>query len=235
MKKTATMLLMISSFLMGTVQAEETAFIDVTGEGKVSAMPDYLTISLTLSATKKTLSEAKDSVDKSFSDLLKKTDNMRIEKKDIDASRISNYPVWSNRSSYSSGSERKITGHTVNRPVTLSLRNLDDYSVFIESIMVDENLSVRNTVMSFDNPESLQVKARRLALLNAKEKAGDMSAVLDQKVEGVISISEAGGPAYQPRVAMYAMEKAASPGSELVIQEQDITAQVQVRFAITEK
>ena len=234
MKKTATLLLMISSFLMGTVQAQETAFIDVSGSGEIQVMPDYVELKITISATEPEVAVAKDKVDEAFDFLSQTAKKSGIDKKDIESAYITNRPVWS----HIRDNKRQITGYAVNRPVTVTIRDLSHYSAFLENILVDPRYQISNTQLKFNDKETLASKARRLALLNAREKAEDMAAVLGQNISGVLQIKESGDNLPYPRVMQTGLrlESGSSDrGSEMQIQEQDITAQVQVRFAITEK
>ncbi len=105
----------------------------------------------------------------------------------------------------------------------------------LESLLTDERFRVSSTQLKFNDPEKYQTKARRLALLNAKEKASEMSAVLDQKISGVLWIQETGNRMHQPVMMMESasmMRSKADTGSEMQIQEQTISQQVQVRFSI---
>ena len=236
MKKSAAILLMVSSFFIGTVQAEETAFIDVSGTGEIQVMPDYVELKITISATEPEVVVAKDKVDEAFDFLSQTAKKNGIDKKDIESAYITNHPVWN----YSRDNKRQLTGYAVNRPVTVTIRDLSHYSAFLENILVDSRYQISNTQLKFYDKETLASKARRLALLNAREKAEDMAAVLDQSISGVLQIQEGGDNLPQPRVMqpmmmLKAESASADRGSEMQIQEQDITAQVQVRFAITEK
>lgn len=236
MKKTAALLLMVSSFFVGTVQAEETAFIDVTGSGEIQVMPDYVELKITISATEPEVAIAKDKVDEAFDFLSQTAKKSGIDKKDIESAYITNRPVWS----HNRDNKRQITGYAVNRPVTVTIRDLSHYSAFLENILVDERYQISNTHLKFNDKETLAKKARRLALLNAREKAEDMAAVLGQNISGVLQIKESGDNLPYPRVMQTGLRLevqsgSSDRGSEMQIQEQDITAQVQVRFAITEK
>jgi uncharacterized protein YggE len=209
----------------------QAAYIDVSGHGEIEAYPDYLTISVELSATDKDVATAKNLVDEAFAQITTIAKNLRIERKDVESVLINNYPQWQ----YLKNGKRELIGHRVTRPVTINLRNLDNYGKLLESLLTDERFRVSSTQLKFNDPEKYQTKARRLALLNAKEKASEMSAVLDQKISGVLWIQETGNRIHQPVMMMESasmMRSKADTGSEMQIQEQTISQQVQVRFSI---
>lgn len=215
----------------------QSAYIDVSGNGEVEAFPDYLTLSIELQDTNMDVSVAKDKVDKAFAQISTIAKKLSIKKDDIESVLISTTPQWQ----YNRNSERTLLGYQVTRPVTLNLRNLKVYGELLEALVTDEIFRITSTQLKFNEPEVHQSKARRLALLNAKAKAEEMAATLDQKITGVLWIQEQGRNSPRPMaMESYSMVRSASlkqadTGSEMQIQEQAITEQVQVRFAIQAK
>ena len=145
MKTTAALLLMVSSFFIGTVKAEETAFIDVTGSGEIQVMPDYVELKSTISATEPDVAVAKDKVDEAFDFLSQTAKKNGIDKKDIESAYITNHPVWN----YSRDNKRQLTGYAVNRPVTVTIRDLSHYSAFLENILVGALLARVSLSLNF--------------------------------------------------------------------------------------
>ena len=225
----------IALFIIFPSWADE-PFIDVSGYGKIEVMPDYLQLYISLSDTKKTLAEARDSVESVFQQVLKVRSDLNISKDDIDAAHISNQPMyeWQRDSS-----TRKYTGEQVTRRVTITLRNLDDYGRLVHRLMEDGRIQIQNTNLRFNDLPSLQRQATKLALLDARDKANFMATTLDNSLGAVQFIQEQGGYNPQPVMMMAQMRSAkmedSSVGSEMLIQKQDIEQSVQVRFAITEK
>lgn len=216
----------------------EAPYINVTGYGEVTAYPDYLTLSIQLTATEEKVVDAKNKVDRAFNALTQAAYKMGVKKKDIESVTINNYPQWNYNNS---SSKRRIVGYRVERPVTINLRTLDDYGQFLEKALIDDGVQINNTQLKFSNMKILQAKARELALKDAKQKAEDMAKVLGQEVTGVLYIQEQGNyrpqPIYmqQARMTSASVEMADSIGSEMQIQDQRIQQQVQVRFKIAPK
>ncbi|MGB0504526.1 MAG: SIMPL domain-containing protein [Thalassolituus sp.] len=212
----------------------QSAYIDVSGNGEVEAFPDYLTLSIELQDTNMDVSVAKDKVDEAFAQISTIAKKLGIKKDDIESVLIRTTPQWQ----YNRNSERTLLGYQVTRPVTLNLRNLKVYGELLETLVTDEIFRITSTQLKFDEPEVHQSKARRLALLNAKAKAEEMAATLDQKITGVLWIQEQGRNSPRPMaMESYSMVRSASlkqadTGSEMQIQEQTISQQVQVRFSI---
>ena len=230
-----TCVLLFSVFNVAPATAhDEVAYIDVSGAGELDVFPDFLTLSLELSATEKDVVEAKNKVDRAFAQLSKVARSHGIEKDDIESVRITNYPQWE----YQGNGKRVLVGHRVNRPVSITLRNLEHYGPLLEDVLTDERYRIQNTTLGFDKPETHKSKARRLALLDAKAKAEEMAATLGQKITGVLWIQEQAGRFPQPMAMLESapmMRSAkADAGSGMTIQEQTINQTVQVRFAMEE-
>jgi len=234
---TALLLSIVSVFALADSHSQASqAYIDVSGQGEIEAFPDYLTLTIELSATADSVSKAKDETDKAFARISQIARQFKIDKKDIESVRISNYPQWQ----YLRDGKREFMGHKVVRPVTVKLRKTDNYGRLLEDLMDDDHLTVNSTQLGFDAPEIHQSKARRIALLSARSKAEEMAAVLDQKVTGVLWIQEQGGSFPHPvmmmkNAPMLARSMEADTGSEMQIQDQTITQSVQVRFQIAPK
>lgn len=228
------MLAFIGSFVSWHSLAEPLAYIDVSGHGETLAYPDYLTLDIQLSATDKEVKLAKDQVDVAFYQLKRTASKMGISDKDIESVTINNYPQWD----YSKKGQSKVVGYRVIRPVKINLRNLDNYGAFLEAILVNDKVQINNTQLQFSDLAMHQSKARETALLNARNKAQEMAAVLDQKVTGVLHIQEQSShrpyPVYmqEARAKSVAYSSAPDPGSSMQIQNQKIEQQVQVRFRI---
>ena len=222
-----TFLLTIS---MSVPALSDSAYIDVSGQGELDVYPDFLTLSVELSATEKDVVRAKNKVDDAFAQLSEVAESHGIAEDDIESVRISNYPQWE----YQGNGKRELIGHRVIRPVTITLRTLDKYGPFLEEVLIDERYRIQNTSLGFDKPAEHESKARRLALLDAKAKAEEMAATLGQKVTGVLWIQEQAAQFPQPVMMMESapmMRSAkADSGSGMKIQEQTISQQVQVRF-----
>jgi uncharacterized protein YggE len=217
-----------------TNNVAQAAYIDVSGKGEVDAYPDYLTLSIELQDTNMEVSAAKDKVDEAFVQISAIAKKLGIKKDDVESVLIRTTPQWQ----YNRNSERTLLGYQVTRPVTLNLRNLNVYGELLEMLVTDEIFRINATQLKFNDPEVHQSKARRLALLNAKAKAEVMAATLGQKISGVLWIQEQNLNSPRPMMmesysmARSASLKSADTGSEMQIQEQTISQQVQVRFSI---
>lgn len=219
-------LLMLAPLAM----AGEPGYVQVQAAGEIQANPDFLRLRLQVSDTRSSLGDAKSSVDKAMNQLLKTCQQLGIADKDIDAATIRSYPQYE----WSSKGSRQYRGEQVVRPVTVTLRQMDKYSDLVHRLMQNDLVQIDNTEMDFNDRDALQQQALRKALLAARSKATLMAETLDRHLGQVQFITESGSsmpqPMYQMR-AMAAEAKMASP-APMMVQEQTISASVEVRFEL---
>lgn len=205
-------------------------YVQVTGTAEVAAQPDYLRLHLTMTDTRDSLAKTRDSISKGMKQLLQVCKDMKIADKDIDASRISNYPQyeWTDNG-------RQYRGERIDRPVTITLRDISRYGDLVHQLLQNERIQLDNTELAFNDPEALQNQALKQALEAARNKARLMANTLDAGLGRVMFINESGSSAPQPMYEMRAMssrmEKAADP-APMMVQEQTVSASVEVRFEL---
>ena len=205
-------------------------YIEVSGQGVIEVMPDYANIHLTIKSTAKTLPEAKQRVDSAMMTLLSTASSLGINKDDIEASQIRNYPQYEWRKQ-----ERVLVGEQVSRPVTISLRDLDQHARLVHELMQIDGMHVHHTELRFNDRDALQRQALSKAVKHARSKADALAQAANARVERVLHIVEGNGgynrpPMLQAR-AMMESAKAPEPAPTL-FQQQKIEAEVNVRYEI---
>jgi len=180
--------------------------ISITGEGKVTAIPDIALVSLGLSTQKAKVAEAQTENSKTINSLIDKLKGLGIAKEDIQTTDYSIYPNYD----YNNG-KQTLTGYTVSQNVQVKIRQTDKVDDVLK-VAGDLNLNqIGGLTFTIDNPESYKQQARIKALENAKDKADALAQVMNVKLGKVISFSESGGnvPAPYP---MYAKSEAMGVG-----------------------
>lgn len=208
-------------------QADE-EYVEVSGNGEISAWPDFVTLTMTISATANDAASAKQQVDAQVNQLLAVASNYAISEEDIDASRIHRQPVWEWKRE-----GREYRGEQVSRPVTLTLRDTNQYGALSHDVIAIKGLSLNGQTLGFADRKALEQQAMTLALLDARDKAKHMATTLGTGIEEVLSIIEQSGsssPMMEGRV-MAAMAKSSEP-APMLIQEQKIRTSVLVRFEL---
>ena len=200
--------------------------ISITGEGKVTAIPDIALVSLGLTTEKKKISDAQAENSKTMNSLIEKLKGLNIAKEDIKTVNYTIYPAYD----WTDG-RQILRGYTVSQDVQVKIRKTDNVDDVLQ-IAGDLNLNqIGGLSFDIDNPGNYKQEARIKALENAKEKADALAKVMDVRLGKVISFSESEGyvPAPYP---MYAKAEgiggggAPAPAVEAGSQEITITATV---------
>ncbi|MHB1316502.1 MAG: SIMPL domain-containing protein [Minisyncoccota bacterium] len=175
--------------------------VSVTGKGEISIKPDVASFTYSVIEEGKTTSEAQDkSTEKSNSiiDALKKAG---IEEKDIKTISYNINPKYEYTNSvctpYSCPPGKSIiVGYEVSQSVEVKIRKIDKAG---DIISLAGGLNVPNlSNLSFvvDDPEALKSEVRKLAIIDAKEKAKALSKELGVKFGEIISFYENGNDPY---------------------------------------
>lgn len=199
--------------------------IGITGEGKVTAIPDIAIVSLGLSTQKAKVADAQTENSKTMNSLIDKLKALGIAKEDIQTANYSIYPQYD----WLNGAQI-LKGYVVSQDVQVKIRQTDKVDDVLKTAG-DLNLNqIGGLTFTIDNPENYKQEARIKALENAKEKADALAKVMGVKLGKVISFSESEGYVPTP-YPMYAKADGiggggAVPAVEAGSQEITITATI---------
>lgn len=179
--------------------------INISGEGKVSSVPDIATIDLGVTSEAKTVKQAQDDNTKKMNDIVKAIKDMGVAEKDIQTTNYNIYPKYSY--SQTRGTS-EIVGYTVSQSVALKIRELDKVgSILAKAGELGAN-QVGGVQFTIDEPDSLKSDARQKAIKDAKDKANTLAKELGVSLGRVVSFSEYSGGA----VPLYAKSSIESYG-----------------------
>lgn len=168
------------------ISPKESHSISITGEGRVTGVPDVAKIQLGYSVEKKTVAEAqKENTAKinTVVDKLKK--DFKIDAKDI---KTADYYI-SPQYDYNNG-KQTLRSYLVNQNLDVKVRQMDKVSSIIEAAGAIGLNQIGNLSFEIDNPEKLKEEAREKALEQAKIKAASLSDIVGVKLGKIISFSE---------------------------------------------
>ncbi len=207
----------------------------VTGEGKVSAVPDLATITLGILSQGATARIVQDDSAKKINDITAFVKKEGIDEKDIQTSQNSVYPTQDYRDG-----KQTITGYQGNYTITIKVHGADQIKDKLGSIIAgvtDNGANQINGVsLSVDNPDSLRQQAQEIAIENAKQKAQALAAKAGLKLGRIVSISDSGSGGYPVPYAadsaygLGAAEKSFAPSIQPG--SQDITANMTIVFEL---
>lgn len=213
----------------------------VSGQGKVTVVPDVAVLSLGVEAEAATVEEAMDEAAAAMNRVIDSLHSNGVADKDIKTQWFDVYPIreWmdvhSPIQSWTDDGYEVLVGYRVTNMVTVKIRNIDAAGDIIDAVArAGGNLTrVQGVSFTVDDPSVYEDEARELAIANARAKAQQLARSAGVGLGKPFYISESGG--YYPVYYDYGM---AVKGGEAYAPtpispgETEITLTVQMAFAI---
>jgi uncharacterized protein YggE len=208
--------------------------ISVSGEGKVTAVPDIAQISLGVETQKSDVATAQKENTTKVNDLIASLKDMDIDEKDIQTANYNISPVYD----YNNG-QQTLRGYQISQSVMVKIRKLDTVGDIVAKAGSLGANQIGGLNFTMDDPEALQQQAREKALVNAKEKAQALANVAGAKLGKLVSFSESGMG--MPMPIMYAKDMAmaqegraavTNPAPDIQPGSQDIIINVSVMYEV---
>ncbi len=206
--------------------AEEAGRITVTGEATVMAAPDIATISLGVTTTGETATEALRANNAALSAVLDRLTAAGIAAKDIQTSSLSINP---NFSDYTSSQRGKIEGYTAANVVTATVRDISKLGEVLDEAVADGANTLNGLSFGLADPKPQLDAARKLAVADAVARAQLLTGAAGVGTGRIVSITEGGG--YQQPGPMLRMAADSVPVAE---GQTGVTAQVSIVFEIAD-
>lgn len=207
----------------------------VSGEGKVTAVPDVATISLGISAQADNVSTAQSQASTAMDKVMKALADNGVAKKDIKTQQfnITQVTRWDNVKQV-----EITTGYRVTNMVTAKIRDIGKAGTVIDAVAAagGDLTRINNIAFSIDDPTSYKNDARQKALADAKARAEQIAKLAGVTLGKPTYITESSyipGPVIRADIAKAAPVPApAAPPTEISAGEQEITVNVQVTYSI---
>ncbi len=182
-------------FSLNSVVTTKTDTFSVSGEGKITMVPDIALVSVGVTAQGATVSRVQQELNtkiNAVSDAIKK---LGVDDKDIKTSYYNISPTYD----YASGTNR-ITGYQANSNLAIKVRKIDNANAVIDAATANGANEVSGVSFDIDDKTKAENEARKLAVSDAKAKAEAAAGAAGFKLGRVINYSEGGGA---PRPLMY--------------------------------
>jgi len=169
-----------------TVTQKQSTF-DVTGESKITTVPDKAVVSLGISVNESTVKAAQDKANTIINNINAELGKLSIDKKDIKTDNYSLYPNYD----YSNGAQR-ITGYNVNANLSVSIT---DFAKLNQAVDAATNVGANQVggitfTLSDDKRKEVENEARKEAIENAKAKAQELSGLAGMKLGKIVNVYE---------------------------------------------
>lgn len=198
----------------------EFAHVTTTGYGEVVATPDMATFSVKVVDTTMTAEQAKQSVDKSVDEFLKKLSDAGLSKDNVTSSNLYLAPQYH----YPKSGKAELVGYRASRSINVNVTDLANLNKYLDMALESGINQVDNIQLKVSNQAEYQQKARMAAIKDAKEKAASLAVGFEKKLGDVWQISYNqmnGQPILMRSMAMDAKQSSNSyQDSTLVIRDQ---------------
>ncbi|MFC2021434.1 SIMPL domain-containing protein [Chloroflexota bacterium] len=203
----------------------------VTGQGKVSAVPDIATLRLGIEAEEASVGEAQTRAANAMEEVMTALTGNGVAEKDIQTQHFSIRQVttWDRVKE-----EEVVVGYRVSNMVTAKIRDIDNAGTIIDVVaQAGGDLTRINGIdFSVEDPTDYYEAAREEAMADARAKANQLARLAGVTLGKVSYISETSfyAPVVQSRsYAVMEMEAAATPISP---GETEISLSLQVAYTI---
>lgn len=228
MKQLTVLLTLIFTTTMMTAQQNPQPTISVKGEGVINVVPDHVIVKVRVEEEGTSAVDVKTKTDDSVDNVIKFLRKLKIEDKNIQTNFV--------RLDKSYNYNTKEYKYSSNQSISVKVEDLEQYDATLSGLLQSGINRIDGIEFGAKNLESLQVDARKKAMLNAKDKAEQYASTLNQTIGKAISISEQGTAIpIVPKVRMMAMESdfaGSEPQETLAKGEIAIKIVVNVVFAL---
>jgi len=207
--------------------------ISVTGQGKVMAVPDIVTLRLGIEAQEASVAEAQTQAAEAMDRVMTALTENGVAKKDIQTQYFSIRRVtrWDRERE-----EEIVLGYRVTNMVTAKIRDMDKAGSIIDAVAEAGGDFTRIDSISFsvDDPSEYYDEAREKAMAEAKAKAKQLAGLAGVTLGKPTYISEGirVPPIYPRMYEMAAPAAAPVPETAIIPGEMEISLSVQVVYAI---
>lgn len=200
-------------------------YVQVTGHGSLTVVPDMAHITVSVENTDKDLALARGDVERRAAAVIAAAGKLGVAERDISAANISIWPEyqWQNN-------RQVFTGQHVSRRIVITLRNLGHYADLIGALVRIGVTTFNATLDRSDMPE-LRREALAQAVEDAHARALALVAAAGQNLGAVYSISETSA-FIRPQPVMMAAKMESRESAEYQPGTMEISADVNVVYLI---
>lgn len=194
------------AFLPFALAAQESLrTISVSAEGEVSLPPDMARLILGVTAEAKGSREALDQAGKVMQAILDVVAGQGVDGKDVQTSAIRLNPRYG-RNSQGQIDYRVITGYTAETTISLTLREINAVGDILAGAVEAGANRVDGISFGLQSETEALDEARRLAVTEARRKAGLLAEAAGVALGPLLQLTEMGSPSYRLEIATMAMD-----------------------------
>lgn len=203
--------------------------ISVSGRGEVIAEPDTGYFNVGVEVTAKTVADAREEAASVLADVVDSLKGNGVEGDDLQTTNFSIFP----RYNFRNNEEPEITGFTVSNTLSVTVRDLDNFSETLDEAIAAGGDAVRVNGIRFDRDDKagLIEQARGLAMKDALAKAEQLADFGDVELGTPISIVESSS-SFSPPVVFAERALSDAGATPIEIGTTSVVVTVSVRWEI---
>jgi uncharacterized protein len=211
---------------VSSVVTQKDSLFTVSGEGKVTVVPDTAIVSLGIVSSKPTVAAAQNEANTVIQKVTDDLKKLGVENKYLQTGNYSVSPQYDYNAQ-----PAKINGYQVNASLTVTVKDFDKINAVIDAATKDGANTVSGVSLTVDETKQkeLQNQARVQAINDAKTKAQNLAGAAGITLGRIVNVQESGSsPVTLPMMAFDSMGRGAAPQAKTEIQpgSTDITTSV---------
>ena len=224
MKKIFFVLIIFSALPILAQQNYEKPIVNVSGEGIVKVEPDEVLIKSRIEHEGSSAAEVKKQNDEVVDKVIKYLKSQNIDEKDIQTEYLNlNKQYDYNDKTYS---------YVANQAISITLKDLKDYEKIMKGLLENGLNRIDGIQFKSSEMEKYEKEARKLAVLDAQNRAKELAQPLGQEIGKAIAINEMDYNNFQPVYRMNdAVEMSAAKGSQQTIAPGELEIKIKVNVA----
>jgi uncharacterized protein YggE len=206
-------------------------WVEVTGEGSISAAPDFAEVTLGVTSTGKKAGDAVAANAQAANALSALIKSEGVAPADIQTSTVSVSPMFS-QPLPNQQTAPTVAGYSVSNNVSVRVRDIPRLGALLDKAVTAGANSIYGIGFGHNDLSALLDKARPLAVADARRKAEIYAAAGGGRIGRLLVLTEEGGR--QPPMAFSRAYAAAPPPTPIEAGEDKLTVSVNARFELTQ-
>ena len=193
------------SIPISSVVSQKQDFFTVTGEGKVTVVPDTAIFSVGITTSSPSIQTAQSQSNAVINKIAKQLKDLGIKENDIKTVNYSIYPQYD----YQQGN--KISGYQINISLSVTVRQLDKINQALDLATQSGANTIGGIQLTVDDTKQKQLfqQARELAVKDAKTKAESLANAAGITLGKIVNIQEDTNNFPRPMIGMMAIADSA--------------------------
>lgn len=207
---------------ISSVVTQKTDLFSVSGEGKVTVVPDTATTNIGITVSKSNIKQAQAEANIIINKITSELKKLGIKDTDIKTQNYYVYPQYNTN---------KIDGYQVNISLFVTVRDLEKINQVLDIAVANNanNIGGINLAVNENKQKELEKEARVMAIKNAKEKAEELAKLSGMTLGKIVNVQEGSNRSY-PQPMYLKAEAAVDSNTQIQPGSTDITSSVTLYY-----